>query len=232
MKQINLKKTVKLAAIIVLLPTMAMAYGGQGKGKGNYGPPQAAIDACDGKITGYAVEFTNRRNATISGTCQEEDGLMIAMPAGGHRGNGYGRMGMSSKYGENEWRGKHRQNRHEMRSEFLGLTAEQQEQIEAIRTEERAAHRDLREKMQAYREQMRELTDAGTFDEDAIRAVAEGKAKIQVELAVAKAQSRSRIHAIMTPEQQELAKNFRSERHNKRGNHRRGAGGGWQSDLD
>ena len=232
MKQISLRKTVGLAALIILMPSMAMAYGGQGKGKGSYGPPQAAIDACDGKTSGDAVEFNNRRNVTMSATCQEEDGLMVAMPAGGHHGNGYGRMGMSSKYGENEWRGKHRQDRRGMRAELLGLTEEQQEQIEAIRSEERAAHRELREKMQGYREQMRELTDAGTFDEDAIRAIAEEKAKTQVELAVAKARSHSKIHAIMTPEQQELAKNFRSERHNKRGGHRRGAGGGWQSDLD
>jgi Spy/CpxP family protein refolding chaperone len=233
MKQINLKKTVGLAALIILMPTMAMAYGGQGKGNGSYGPPQAAIDACDGKVTGDAVEFTNRRNDTISGTCQEEGGLMLAMPEGGHRGNGYGRMGRSgSGCGDNEWRGKHRQGRHEMRAELLDLTEEQQEQIEAIRSEERAAHRELREKMQGYSEQMRELTDAGTFDEDAIRAIAEAKAKTQVELAVAKARTHSKIHAIMTSEQQELAKNFRSERQNKRGGHRRGAGGGWQSDID
>ena len=230
MKQISLRKTVGLAALIILMPSMAMAYGGQGKGKGSYGPPQAAIDACADKTSGDAVEFTNRRNLTISATCQEEDGLMIAMPEGGHHGNGYGRMGKSG-CGDNEWRGKHRQDRRGMRAEFLGLNEEQQEQIEAIRSADRAAHRDLREKMRAYRDQIRDLTDAGTFDEDAIRTIAEGKAKIQVEMAVAKAQTRSRIHAIMTPEQQELAKNFRSERQNKRGEHRRGGRGGWQRDL-
>ena len=58
--------------------------------------------------------------------------------------------------------------------------------------------------MLGYREQMRELTNEGTFDENAIRAIAEEKAKIQVELAVSRAEMRSRIHAIMTPEQQEL----------------------------
>jgi Spy/CpxP family protein refolding chaperone len=114
-----------------------------------------------------------------------------------------------------------------MRAELLGLTEEQREQIEAIRTEEMTARRDLREKMLEYREQMRELTNEGTFDENAIRAIAEEKAKTQVELAVSKAEMRSRIHAIMTPEQQELAKNISSERHNKRGRHHRGPGGGW-----
>ena len=228
MKQINLKKTVELAALILILPSMAIAYGGQGEGKGNYGPPQTAIDACDGKVAGDAVEFTNRRDETISGTCQDENDLMIAMPEGGHRANGYGMMSRSGPgYDKNDRRGNNRQYRHEMRAELLGLSDEQQEQIETIRTEERTTHRELREKMREYRDQMQELTNAGSFDEKAVRAIAEEKAKIQVELAVSKAQTRSRIHAIMTPEQQELAKNFRSERNNKRGKHHRSAGGRW-----
>ena len=228
MKQNSLKKTVGLAALILLLPTLAMAYGGQGKGRGQYGPPQTAIDACDGKNTGDTVEFVNRRNVSISGTCQEENGQLIAMPEDGHRGKGYGmkdRPGCGN--GENEWRGEDREYRHEMRAELLGLTEEQQEQIEAIRSAEIAAHRDLREKMLEYREQMRELTNMGTFDESAIRAIAEEKAKIQVEMAVSRAEMRSKIHAIMTPEQQELAKNISSERHDRRGRHHRGPGGGW-----
>jgi Spy/CpxP family protein refolding chaperone len=228
MKQNSLKKTVGLAALIFLLPTLAMAYGGPGKGRGQYEPPQTAIDACDGKNTGDTVEFMNRRNVSISGTCQEENGLLIAMHEGGHRGNGYGMAGRPGcGNGENEWQGGDRQYRHEMRAELLGLTEEQQEQIETIRTEEIAAHRDLREKMLEYREQMRELTNKGTFDESAVRTIAEEKAKIQVEMAVSRAEMRSKIHAIMTPEQQELAKNFSSERHNRRGSHHRGPGGGW-----
>jgi Spy/CpxP family protein refolding chaperone len=119
-----------------------------------------------------------------------------------------------------------------MRAELLGLTDEQQEQIEAIRTAEIAARRDLREKIFEYREQMRELTNEGTFDENAVRVIAEEKAKIQVEMAVARAEMRSKIHAIMTPEQQELAKNFSSERHNRWGRHHRGPGRGWQPDFD
>ena len=83
------------------------------------------------------------------------------------------------------------------------------------------------EKMFEYREQMREFTSEGTFDENAIRAIAEEKAKIQVEMAVSRAEMRSRIHALMTPEQQELAKNFSSERQDRRGRHHRGPGGGW-----
>ena len=228
MKQNSLKKTVGIAALILLLPTLAMAYGSQGKDRGQYGPPQTAIDACDGKNTGDTVEFTNRRNVSITGSCQEENGMLIAMPEGGHRGKGYGRAGRQGcGYGEDELRGGDKQYRHEMRSELLGLTEEQQEQIEAIRTAEIAAHMELREKMYEYREQMRELTNEGTFAENEIRAIAEEMSKIQVEMAVSRAEMRSRIHALMTPEQQELAKNFSSERQDRRGRHHRGPGGGW-----
>ncbi len=145
-------------------------------------------------------------------------------------GTGYGPQSRSdSEYGQNDWRGNHRQDRHEMVAEVIGLSEEQQEQIQAIREEERSGNEALREKLREYREQMLELTDAGTFDEKAIRAIAEEKAKIQVELAVVKARTHSRIHAIMTPEQQELAQKLRSvrqDRKDRRGKPHRGHGGG------
>ncbi|MEN8135911.1 MAG: Spy/CpxP family protein refolding chaperone [Thermodesulfobacteriota bacterium] len=142
-------------------------------------------------------------------------------------GTGYGPQTISgSEYGKNDWRGHHRQDRREMVAEFIGLSEEQQEQIEAIRAEERSGSEALREKLWDYREQMRELTDAGSFDEKTIRAIAEEKAEIQVELAVSKARMHSRIHAVMTPEQQELAQKLRSTRKNKRGKSRRGQWGG------
>ncbi len=126
-----------------------------------------------------------------------------------------------SEYGENERRGNHhKQNRHERVAERLGLNDEQQEQIQAIRKEERNGHQALREDMREYQVQMRQLTDDGTFDENAIRTLAEEKAKIQVEMAVAKARMHSQVHEIMTPEQRELAKELQSQRFNKQGKHR------------
>ena len=142
-------------------------------------------------------------------------------------GTGYGPRTMSeSEYGQNDWRGHHRQDRREMVAEVIGLSEEQQEQIEAIREEERSGNEALRGKIREYRGQIRELTNVGTFDEKAIRAIAGEKAEIQVELAVAKARVHSRIHAIMTPEQQELALKLRSVRKDKRGKSHRGPGGG------
>lgn len=148
-------------------------------------------------------------------------------------GGGYGPSG-TSEYGcgqngwfggQNRWFGGHRQGRGGMVAEIIGLSEEQEEQIEAIREEERVGNEALREKLWDYNDQMREMTDAGTFDEKAVRSIAEEKAEIQVEMAVAKARMHSRIHAIMTPEQQELARKFRSVRQDRRGQSYRGQGG-------
>lgn len=127
--------------------------------------------------------------------------------------------------GENTWcDNQPGQNRPERVSELLGLTEQQEEQIAAIRAEERTAIQLLREQKWESQEKMRELIDAGTSDEKTIRAIAEEKAKIQVEMAVARARMQSRIHEIMTPEQQELATKLRSERFDNRGNSRGGRG--------
>ncbi|MEN8135912.1 MAG: hypothetical protein ABFS18_10320 [Thermodesulfobacteriota bacterium] len=88
MKQINFRKTVGLAALVVLLPTLAFAYGGQGRGRGQNGPPQAAIEACGDKDVGDVVAFTGRRDDTISAICQERDGQMFAVPENRRGGKG------------------------------------------------------------------------------------------------------------------------------------------------
>jgi Spy/CpxP family protein refolding chaperone len=149
-------------------------------------------------------------------------------------GGGYGPSG-TSEYGcgqngwfggQNSWFGGHRQGRGEMVADIIGLSEEQQEQIEAIREEERNGNEALREKLWDYNDQMRGMTDAGDFDEKAIRAIAKEKAEVQAEMAVARARMQSRVHAIMTPEQQELAEKLRSTRRDRRGGFNRGSGGG------
>jgi len=133
-------------------------------------------------------------------------------------GGGYGPPTWSdSDNSGDDWRGHHSQSRHEMVAEILGLTEEQQEKIDAIREEERDANEGLRDKLRQSREQIQELTDTGTFDEKAVRAIAAKQAEIQVELGVSKARMHSRIHALMTPEQQELAARLRNVRKGRKG---------------
>ena len=154
-----------------------------------------------------------------------------SLTANAYRGGGIGGCNQAGpsgyQCGENEWcgnqSGKNRQGRV---AEELGLSEKQQDQIETIREEERTAIQALRDKMHDYQEQLRELTNEGTFDEEAIRKIAEEKAKIQIEMAIAKARMHSQINEIMTPEQQELAAKLRSDRFDKRGD-RRGGRGRW-----
>lgn len=162
---------------------------------------------------------------TTLAICVMAAGSITANAYQGGRG-GCDQSGRSGfECGENEWCGKQSgQNRREMMSERLGLSEEQQEKIEAIREEERTNIKALRENTRDYQEQMRVLTDEGTFDEKAIRTIAEEKAKIQVEMAVTRARMHSQIREIMTPEQQELATKLRSDHFGKRGNHRGGRG--------
>lgn len=76
-----------LLAVLALVPAAGWAFGGQGGGRPQ-GPPQAAIDACQGKKAGDAVQFQSRRGGMLQATCQEQGGQLVAVPEGGRRGPG------------------------------------------------------------------------------------------------------------------------------------------------
>lgn len=82
----------------------------------------------------------------------------------------------------------------------LNLTDTQKTQIKAItdsfRESDKALHDQLRTLRQSEPDPM-----SGTFDEAAVRAAAEARAKIQIELEVSHAKMMSQIAAILTAEQ-------------------------------
>jgi protein CpxP len=158
--------------------------------------------------------------------CLIAAGSLGAQAYQGGRGgcNQAGRSGFAC--GENEWCGNQfGPNRPARGAEPLALSATQQERIAAIRAEARSASQVLREQIQDYQEQMRAMADTATFDEDTLRTIAAAKAQIQLELDVARARMRSEIHAVLTPEQQELATKLRAERFDDQGERGRGRGG-------
>jgi Spy/CpxP family protein refolding chaperone len=159
--------------------------------------------------------------------CVMAAGSLTANAYQGGRGGCYQSGQAEVECDGNEWCGNQSwKNRQGRVAAELDLSDEQQDRIETIREEERDTIRALRDKMHDYQEQLRELTDEGTFDEGAIRKIAEEKARIQVEMSVAKAKMHSQIKEVMTPEQQELAAKFRTDRFDKRG-YRRGGRGRW-----
>jgi periplasmic protein CpxP/Spy len=82
----------------------------------------------------------------------------------------------------------------------LNLTDDQKAQIKKIMDSEAASTKELRERMRALHESEPEPFSA-TFDEGSVRASAEERAKIDVELQVAHARTMSQIASILTADQ-------------------------------
>lgn len=45
------------------------------------GPPPEAFTACEGKTAGAEVTFSGRNGESITATCEERDGELVAVPA-------------------------------------------------------------------------------------------------------------------------------------------------------
>lgn len=97
----------------------------------------------------------------------------------------------------------------EVMAEVLDLSEAQQKQIQEIIEQERAAVDINREKMYESREQMRTLLESASFDETAIRSLAESEANFKVEAFVARAKVKNQIFQLLTAEQQELAEKLK-----------------------
>jgi Spy/CpxP family protein refolding chaperone len=82
----------------------------------------------------------------------------------------------------------------------LNLTDDQKAQIKKIMENEAASTKDLRDKMRSLHESEPEPFST-TFDEASVRAAAEARAKIDVELQVSRARTMSQIAGILTADQ-------------------------------
>lgn len=108
----------------------------------------------------------------------------------------------------------------------LGLSAEQEQQIQEIRAIEEATIAPLRQQLKASHEQLRALGKAEPFDEAAVRELATSLEPTRTELMVAHARVMSQIRAVLTPEQRDQAEalwaeggNGRPGRHGNHGHH-------------
>jgi Spy/CpxP family protein refolding chaperone len=185
MKAMTMKRIVAMATLVALIPVSGWAYGPQGEGK-RKGPSPQSLEACAQKSVGDAVEFTTRRGELRSAVCQEVRGQLVAVAEG------------------REMRG-HRGERMERIAQALELSDTQREEIAAIRSEQRQKTAPLRQQMMQNKNELRTLTGADSFDEAAVRSLATAQAELKTEMIVARAETRSRIHALLTPEQREKA---------------------------
>jgi len=92
----------------------------------------------------------------------------------------------------------------------LNLSDQQQDAILKILDDARTQIEPHREALQAGRQQMREL-DPSSFDEAAVRAIAQKQGKELEEVMVIGQKVRSQVWAVLTPEQREEAKQIRTE---------------------
>ena len=95
--------------------------------------------------------------------------------------------------------------------EKLNLTEAQKKQIHSIIDEARPKIKPLKQNLKAGRDQLRALTKNGEFDEAKVRAIAKGQADIRTELIVEKQRVKSKIFAVLTPEQRAKAEELREK---------------------
>jgi Spy/CpxP family protein refolding chaperone len=82
----------------------------------------------------------------------------------------------------------------------LNLTPDQKTQIKKITDSFAESTKSLRDQLKTLHESEPDPF-SGTFDEATVRAAAEARAKVDIELSVARAQLMSQIAAVLTPEQ-------------------------------
>jgi Spy/CpxP family protein refolding chaperone len=99
----------------------------------------------------------------------------------------------------------------------LDLTDAQKKEMFSIRLDEKAKMKPLIQKLKAGREQLRNLPK-GQFDEAKVRAIAKEQADTITDLIVEKQRMRSKMYAVLTPEQRAKAEQLREQwkaRHDK-----------------
>jgi protein CpxP len=108
----------------------------------------------------------------------------------------------------------------EIMAEVLDLSEAQKKQIQEIIEQEREIMEGNKEKMHNSREQMRALLENNSFDEVAVRSLAESEAKLKVEAFVAREKVKNQIFQLLTTEQQELAEKLEPLLHEPGKHHR------------
>jgi periplasmic protein CpxP/Spy len=97
-------------------------------------------------------------------------------------------------------------------ADYLDLTDAQQAQMKDILAKEKPTIRPLIQQLGQGRQQMKQLEQAGTFDESKVRAAASAQAQTMTELMVQKARIKSELMAVLTPDQKDKLAKFEARR--------------------
>ena len=140
--------------------------------------------------------------------------MVSAMPFGDGPGCGRGgqHMGSGQRVGD---RGPNL----ERLAYRLNMTEEQRAEAKAILDDSRQQMVELRDRMRANRDQIRDLTLQPDFDEAAVRSVADEQGDLKAEMIVLRARQRSEMKAVLTEEQRARLNEMRKEKRQRgRGN--------------
>jgi protein CpxP len=95
-----------------------------------------------------------------------------------------------------------------MMTDYLDLTDAQQAQVKQIFATEKPTMMPLVQQLHQTRQQLRQLEQSNTFDENKVRALASQQAQTLTELTVEKAKVANQIFNILTPDQKAKAQKF------------------------
>ena len=131
-------------------------------------------------------------------------GLAYAMPGGGERchrdDNGMGHGGMGAE------------TRIDRMADALDLSQKQRDQVRGIVDKSRPSMRELRDRMHDNRKQLRALMQQDKAPEGEIRRLADIQGKAIADMIVLRAQMRTEIRSVLTPEQREKIQSHRGQR--------------------
>ncbi|HEY5885472.1 MAG TPA: Spy/CpxP family protein refolding chaperone [Pyrinomonadaceae bacterium] len=133
-------------------------------------------------------------------------------------------LGHGFQGGQGE-RGKHHARMMEHVTRELGLSAEQQTQVKALFEGMHTAEEARHTKRDELRKQLDEATKDGQFDETRVRAIANEQAALMADSVVEHERMKSKIYAILTPEQRTKAEELH-KRGGPNGGKRHGPGMG------
>jgi periplasmic protein CpxP/Spy len=94
----------------------------------------------------------------------------------------------------------------------LDLSEAQRSSIRAIAANHKAEFEAIGERMRAAQKALMEVQTAETVDESAIRAKVSERAVVEADAAVLRARVQSETWALLTPEQQQKARDLRAQR--------------------
>ncbi|HUY13811.1 MAG TPA: Spy/CpxP family protein refolding chaperone [Terriglobia bacterium] len=103
-----------------------------------------------------------------------------------------------------------------MMAALLGLSPDQKSQIQSIHSAQRTTMQPLMAQEASLRQQLRQVTEATTFNQAQVQALATQMAQIQIQMTVARAQVEWKVFNVLTPDQQSKLTQFQQQMEQER----------------